>query len=217
MESLIRKGLEFPDSVAAFSGYTRRSHFRQIRHGSPRSRYDQHPNLYYLLSGTESLPDDEIVDVVQGFTGVLIRPRYFHYVDFLSLVKNITDRQNDSLMWKADDYIISGYLEQQNITRRVVVGGSPPNLNKGAAGKDNLGSGMHRQAMSTAFDLQHRLDIWQNYNFVNYTSLSQHQQDLVDCEAGHSWACKKVTGGGNASSRINRPEDVTKILDELLL
>lgn len=147
--------------------------------------------------------------------GVLVRPHFFHPVqDFIRLVQNVTDRSQDRLLWKSDDYIISAYLEQQNVTRRAVVGGVPPNMNANAAGTDNLGKGMHRQVMHAAYELQHRLDIWHNLTFVNYMSLGQHPKDLIDCEAGDSKACKKVS---SISAPITTSADATKILDKLLL
>jgi len=215
VRTLVRKGIQYPDSVVAFSGCNLRSHFRQIKHKFPRSLYDRHPNLYYATSGTQSLPEDEIVDVVQGFTGVLIRPHFFNFEEFLSLVENVTDRQHENLIWKSDDYIISGYLEQQNVTRRIVLGGVLPNVNENAATIDNLSRKMHRQVMLAAYDLQHRLNIWRNFAFVNYMSLSSQQKDLVDCEAGYLSYCKKITRDGK--EHINTLADATKILDKLLL
>jgi len=206
IQNLVQKGLEYPDSAIGFNGCNLRSHFRQVSHRFPKAKYDRHPNLYYITSGTKSLRKDEIVDVVQGFTGVLIRPQFFDLQEFLSLVENVTTKDD---IWKADDFIVSGYLEYRNITRRVVLGGMIPILNQEAAGKDNVGRGMYRQITQAAYDLQDRLGIWRNLIFVDYMSMTPHQKDLMDCEAGHKTQCKKVG--------MRRGPNVTLVLDESLL
>lgn len=207
VHNLVHKGLEYPDSLIGFSGCKLRSHFRQINHKFPRLRYDRHPNLYYQLSGTESLQGgDEIVDVVQGFAGVLIRPSFFEWQSFLDLVRTVTVGHDT---WKSGDFIISAYLEYRNVTRRIVEGGVVPTINGMAARKDNLGRTMHRQAMQAAYDLSGRLGIWSEYSFVNYLSLTPNQKDLLDCEAGHSTYCQKA---GSVTQT-----NATKALDKALL
>lgn len=224
VRTLVTKGLEYPDSVVALSGCTLKSHFRQIKHQFPRSIYDTHPNLYYRLSGTDSLPNDEVVDIVQGFAGVLVRPPFFDLAEFIDLVKAIT-LEGD--IWKADDYIISAHLEHRNITRQLVVGHVVPTIHKEAATKDNVGNRMHRQTMQAAFALRNRLDIWSGYDFVDYLSLDKYSKDLMDCEAsgGGGVSCKRAAAASDNSThqtsgdtiRAMPREKATKLLDAKLL
>ena len=228
VKTLVTKSFEYPDSVIALSGAKLKSHFRQITHRFPRGRYDKHPNLYYLLSGSESLLNDEIVDVVQGFAGVLVSPSFFDIPTIFELVKTVTRKED---IWKADDFIISAYLEYAQIPKRVVASQTLSTFYKPAAKTDNLGNGMHRQAMQAAHDLQSRLKIWQEHTFVNYVSLEAYWRDLMDCEAGHPSGCKGaesalkynaiipttiINGNHTQPQKITR-QTSTKILDDYLL
>lgn len=229
VRTLVDKSVEYPDSVVALSGCTLKSNFRQISHNFPRGRYDKHPNLYYPLSGTQSLPEDEVVDIVQGFAGVLIQPSFFDIPYFLELVRAVT-RHHD--IWKADDYIVSGYLATLNITRRLVVGHVVPEINKKCATKDNVATHMYRQVMQAAFELRRRLGIWIEHDFVDYLSLDSYWKDLIDCEAGHSAHCQKaansarnpnVVANGIANGHAAKPKravtrgEATTLLDAYLL
>ena len=189
VRTLMTKGLEYPDSLVALSGCTLKSHFRQITHQFPRELYDKHPNLYYRLSGTESLPSDEVVDIVQGFAGVLVRPAFFDVAEFWEFVENVTLESN---IWRSDDFIISAYLEHRNVTKWLVVGEAVHTIHKKAATKDNLGNGMHRNAMQAAYHLRSKQGVWSKFDFVDYRSLEERWRDLVDCEAGHDSYCKKA-------------------------
>jgi len=228
VKTLVTKSFEYPDSVIALSGAKLKSHFRQIAHRFPRKRYDKHPNLYFVLSGSESLLKDEIVDVVQGFAGVLVVPSFFDIPTFFELVQTVTRKAD---IWKADDFIISGYLEYAQISKRVVASQTLSTFHKPAAKTDNLGNGMHRQTMMAAHDLQSRLKIWQEHTFVNYLSLEAYWRDLMDCEAGHPSSCKRaenilkynatisttiIDGNHTKPQKITR-QSSTKILDDYFL
>ena len=71
--------------------------------------------------------------------------------------------------------------------------------------KDNVGRFMHHQVTQAAYDLQGRLGIWKDFTFMDYVSLTPHQKDLVDCEAGHQQYCKKsgVDGRGGATQALD--------------
>ena len=221
VKTLVEKSEEYPDSVVALSGCTLRSHFRQIAHRFPRQKFDKHPNLYFVLSGSESLTNDETVDVVQGFAGVLVKSSFFDVAEFAELVRNVT-RVHD--VWKADDFIISGYLEHRKVPKRVVVSDALSTIHKSAATKDNLGTGMHRQTMQAAHELQSRLKIWSQLEFVDYLSLEEYWRDLMDCEAGHKSGCQRAAEARNSVQQDNstRGEAITrhhatKLLDDYLL
>ncbi len=222
VKTLVEKSEEYPDSVVALSGCTLRSHFRQIAHRFPRQKFDKHPNLYFVLSGSESLTNDETVDVVQGFAGVLVKPSFFDVAQFTELVRSVT-RIHD--VWKADDYIISGYLEHRKVPKTVVVSDALSTIHKSAATKDNLGTGMHRQTMQAAHELQSRLKIWSPHEFVDYLSLEEYWRDLMDCEAGHKRGCQRAEETRNnvhQQDNSTRGEVITrhyatKLLDDYLL
>jgi len=207
---LVLKGMEYPDSVVAFSGCTLRSNFRQVAHQFPRTLYDQHPNLYFQTSGTDSLLEDEIVDIVQGFMGVLVRPHFFDWDEFNSFVQNVTLHHDE---WMSDDFITSGYLEYRNVTKRIVLGGNPLTVNEKAAETDNVSRHMSHYVTQTAFGLQSRLGIWQNYTFLDYISMTPYQKSLMDCEGALGIAgteeCDKVDS--------KHVENVTRVLDDHVL
>jgi hypothetical protein len=216
VRTLVDKSEEYPNNATvALSGCSLRSHFRQISHKFPRMEYDKHPNLYYPLSGSPSLPEDEEVDIVQGFSGVLVQPRFFDMSTFLSLVQTVT-RHHD--IWKADDFIISAYLASRNITMHLVTSNVSFKINADSANVDNLGRTMHRQAMQAAHDLKQRLGIWKEHKFIDYLSLDPSWKNLIDCEAGHSAHCKGMglSSTQNISRRVTQKE-ATQLLDSHFL
>lgn len=212
VRALVNKSEEYPNATVAFSGCSLRSHFRQISHKFPRKEYDKHPNLYYPLSGSPSLPEDEMVDIVQGFSGVLVQPQFFDMSNFLSLVQAVT-RHHD--VWKADDFIISGYLASRNIMRHLVTSDIGFKINSDSANVDNVGRAMHRQVMQAAHDLKQRLGIWTEHEFVDYLSLDPLWKDLIDCEAGHSAHCEAMglSSTRNISRHVVTQKEATQLLD----
>jgi len=200
IQNLVKKGNEYPDAVVAFSGTTLRSNFRQIAYKDP-ELMDRHPYLFYFISEIPPFRSDMRVDIVQGFTGVLIRPRYFDFAEFLAFVQEFTKSNdviaggklgigNRGLVWKADDFIISAYLEYRNVTRFLVSGGGFPDINKRASKTNALNKMMHLQAMEASTYLQKKLNIWKNYTFFDIWSSPPELLDLINCESGNKVYCK---------------------------
>lgn len=210
VRNLAQKSEEHTHAAIGFSGTRLRSNFRQIAWRD--AKHDRHPFLFYPISGTPTFSgQDTPVDILQGFTGVLVRPRFFHVPTFLRLVQDATLVQS---VWKSDDFIISGYLESRGIRRILVAGGTFPKLNARPARTDDLGRTMHIQAMEAAYYLQSKLNIWKNFTFVDFASLSEDQVRLVQCEAGG--LCESALKRGRPSG-ISLREQATRQLDKALL
>ena len=186
VRTLVTKGREYPYSLVALSGCTLRSQFRQINHHFPRELYDKHSNLCYRLSGTESLPRDERVDIVEGLAGVLVRPAFFDVAEFWEFVKHDTLEGNS---WRSDDFIISAYLEHRNITKWLVERAAVHTIHTPAATLDNLGNGRHQHVMQAAYPLRSTLGVGSQFDLEDYRSLDEHWRDLIDCEADHTSYC----------------------------
>ena len=182
VSNLYIKAAEFEDSAIALNGATLKDYFRQIKHTNPEA--DQHPNLFFQTSGTDSFYGEASIDIVQGFAGVCVQRRFFDIPSLKEFVKDLPDGVR-----KSDDFIISAHLEWRNITRMIVSGGSMPNINPVASKIDRLSTYMHDNAMDAAYFLQQKLGIWNNKKFLNRDALSQDERDGIDCEAGHEKHC----------------------------
>lgn len=83
VEILVQKDDQYPNDVVALSGGNLRSHFRQISRHCP--THNRHPLLYYYMGGIDS-HGDQVVDIVQGFMGVLVRLSFPSSVDWPGIV-----------------------------------------------------------------------------------------------------------------------------------
>lgn len=201
------KSEEYPDCAVALSGAKLRSHFRQIGHTDPRK--DHHPYLFYRVGGIDSA-GDQIVDIVQGFMGVLVRLSFFNVTEFVSMAAN---KSTPGAVRRSDDFAICGYLEYRGVRRRCVDGGLKPVLNAVAARTDNLGRSMNRNAMGAASYLQAQWGIWKNYTFCDFDHLPESTQRLIDCEARRTQFCPPSVIQDDPSATR---QTVTKLLDQLL-
>lgn len=206
VESLSKASDRHPDSAVAFSGARLRDRFRQIRHTD--ARLDVHPNLYFYVGGLDAKSDMK-VDIVQGFMGVVVRPRFF---DVDELANFAADENLPSAVRKSDDWIISSYLESVGVDRELVVPhdellDNTPVMNEAVSTVDALSSqGMHENAMFTAAYVRDRLGIWRNRTFENVTAFDRYRMDLLYCEA--AWR-------GRCPDGVTR-SDSTGLLDGLL-
>ncbi len=208
VESLLQASEKYPDSAVAFSGCKLRSNFRQIAHSDVNK--NRHPNLYFWLGGFDS-HRDRVVDLVQGFTGVLVKLGFFNVSEFVDFA---TDEKMPSYARKSDDIVISGYLESRNVTKVVTslqgnwsFEGNSVKLNTIASSTDALSSqGMHQNAMMTTLYMQRRFRIWRNFTFYNVSEFSEEVMKLLNCEAGGKFRCPGVSKAA-----------ATKQLDKLLL
>ncbi|CAB9500611.1 expressed unknown protein [Seminavis robusta] len=206
VEILANKSQSYPDSVVALSGAKLRSRFRQIGHSSPEK--DRHPFIYYKLGGVDSF-GDPLVDLTQGFMGVLVRLSFFDVPEFVRMAGN---KSVPDGVRRSDDYVICGYLEKRNIPRRLVDGGLVPQSHQVSSKIGNLGKTMNRNAMTAAYYLQTNWGIWQSYQFEPYLDLPKDTRDLMDCEARHAQYCPpKVKKNGRIQYSL-----VTEMLDDLL-
>lgn len=205
VQLLTSKSRQYPHDAVALSGSHLRSNFRQIGHTDERK--NRHPNLFFHMGGVDSF-DEEPVDIVQGFMGVLVRLSFFHVAEFLQLAQN---KSVPGGLRRSDDFAISGYLERRNVTRRVVNGGRLLPVSNAKPSKiNNLGKHMHQNAMTAARYLQKEWGIWQNYTFVDYTNLSSKIQDMIECESGRVQQCpKNITKGEKVSLLLDRLLNVT--------
>ena len=216
IENLVLKSWVYPDAAIGFSGTKLRSNFRQIKHRNLKD--DRHPNLFYPLSGTKTFQHDVRVDILQGFAGVVIRPRFFDYPEFLKFVQDAT-QQSSGLVWKADDFIIGAYLEYRNVPRWIVSGGTNPVINKVPSETQPLHKMMHLQTLEAVFYLQQTLKIWKNLTFVDILSQPSEIVNLINCEAsGNRLFCGKdpqlanYTGAAlmrEATRRIDKALSIT--------
>lgn len=203
IQSLILASELHEQSAIAFSGAKLRSNFRQIRHSDISK--DCHPNLYFYMGGLDCY-EDRAVDIVQGFMGVVVQPRFFDIDKFLRLVK---DASMPIGVRKSDDWLISSHLEMRNITRILVTPhdtklDNTPQFNTIASKTNALSSdGMHENAMLTAVYLQERLEIWNDYTFTNVSTFSHELRELVYCEAGWRNRCPKGQDRNSATTKIN--------------
>lgn len=172
IEQLVRKSNHYHNACVAFSGAKLRSHFRQIGHSN--EERDRHPFLYYRLGGVDS-HNDTVVDIVQGFAGVVVRLGFFGS-NFYQYIQ-----ETDSFH---DDFVISAYLASRNVTKLLVTGGVYPNIYRVAAERNAISNrGMHRNAMIAAKYLQERLGVWKEFEFVPYESLTDQVKHMIDREA----------------------------------
>ena len=222
IQLLASKSDQYPDSVVALSGANLRSHFRQIGHSNPRK--NRHPYLYYYLGGVDRF-GDPLVDIVQGFMGVMVRLSFFdpnvsEFVDMATKVvvgnnNNKTTVRVPDAVRRSDDFVICGYLEYRGVPRRCVDGGGlKPVTNPVPSQIGNLGKTMNRNAMGAVTYLQSQWNIWQNYSFVNLETLPENIQQLIDCEAGRAESCPIQVK--DASGKLQMWK-VTELLDGLLL
>lgn len=208
VESLSKAADRHPDSAVAFSGARLRDRFRQIRHTDP--ELDVHPNLYFYAGGLDA-KSDKRVDIVQGFMGVVVRPRFFDVDDFVNLA---AEENLPSAVRKSDDWIVSSYLESVGVDRMLVVPhdeslDNTPVMNEAASIVDALSSqGMHENAMFTAAYFKARFGIWQNRTLENVTAFDRKMMDLLYCEASWGWRGRCPDGVSRADS--------TGLLDGLL-
>lgn len=208
VEVLAQKSAEFPNDVVALSGALLRSNFRQIGHTDPNK--DRHPYLFYRLGGIDSF-GNPFVDIVQGFMGVLVRLSFFNVTEFMQLAGN---KSVPDGVRRSDDFVICGYLESRNVTRRLVDGGFTPQSNPQSSTISNLGKTMHVNAMVATSYLQSHWGIWRHHQFVPYENLNEQTRDLIDCEAHHEQQCPK----NELRSANGRPlfANVTRLLDQIL-
>lgn len=182
---LVDGSLQHPNSVVALSGAKWRSNFRQIKHSH--TKYNRFPNLFFHISGDATYPGLLSVDLIQGFTGVCVQPTMIH----LPLVYQILrDPDLPSAVIKADDLLLSAMMEVNNVTRWIVPGG--PGFIKIleiSKVKALSSAGMHRNHIETAYYLQQRLNIWKNYDFLDFSKLTPEQLQALDCEASHAQDC----------------------------
>ena len=207
VELLASKSDEYPNDVVALSGGNLTSHFRQIGHSDPHHKSNRHPYLYYWVGGVDS-QGDPIVDIVQGFMGVVVRLSFFHVHEFVSLAGNASFPEG---VRRLDDFVICGYLESRNITRRCVDGGLVPHPNPTPSRIGNLGKTMHRNAMIAASFLQREWGIWSQYTFEPYEQLSERIRNLIDCEARHAHCCPDDVKDAQGKPIYSK---VTKLLDD---
>lgn len=201
VRNLVRKSIEYPNAAVAFSGCKLRSNFRQVSHWSRSG--DRHPNLFFPVSGTETFDGEAKVDIVQGFTGVLIRPSFFDFDELLRLA--VETATEGSTVWKSDDVILSAYMEHRNVTRMLVDGGTFPVLNKKAAVTNRLSEFMNLHIVEAVYYLQQRLGIWRDYTFLNMDELSDEVIDLMKCEAVNK----------HCDAKLKR-DDAAKKLEDIL-
>jgi hypothetical protein len=176
---LSNKSLQYPDHAVAWSGAVLRDYFRQIGHTELHRNH--HPILFMQMSDTPSFFGEEAIDLAQGFCGVLVKPRFFNLPELESLL------QSDDLplgVFKSDDFILSAHLAQQNITIKLVHGGTVPQLNEESSSIDKLSLYMYNNAMEAAYYLQGKLHVWNNYRFLNPSQLTEKEQDAIHCENG---------------------------------
>eukprot|EP00569_Conticribra_weissflogii_P011766 CAMPEP_0171387390 /NCGR_PEP_ID=MMETSP0879-20121228/39975_1 /TAXON_ID=67004 /ORGANISM="Thalassiosira weissflogii, Strain CCMP1336" /LENGTH=360 /DNA_ID=CAMNT_0011899715 /DNA_START=214 /DNA_END=1294 /DNA_ORIENTATION=+ len=182
VESLVKASNKYPERAVAFSGCKLRSFGVQASFAFPSNcnsdiNKNRHPNLYFWLGGFDS-HRDRIVDIVQGFTGVLIKIKFFNVSEFVDFV---TDKELPSYARKSDDIVISGYLDSRNVKKVVIplqgnwsAGKNSPKLNTIASSTDALSSqGMHQNAMMTTLYMQRHFRIWQNFTFYNVSQFSE--------------------------------------------
>jgi len=165
IEALYNKSIQYPDEVVAFSGSRLRSNFSKIGHTDPNK--DRFPYLFFQISGHRTFYGEKPVDIVQGFLGVIVQPRFFDLAALSTLVGEDVPRG----VRNSDDFVLSAHFEARNITRRIVSGLEYFRLHDKAAQTDRLSANMQNNAMEAASYLQRSLGIWQDYSFAKCITL----------------------------------------------
>ena len=229
VETLYKKSLEYNDKVVvAFSGAQLHSKFRQICHSNPSLINVRHCLYYHGPVQWNEDSSDIKVDVVQGFAGVFLPSLdMFNVSEFTQMLGISTTQQPAAynfktnmttstswpsslprIVYSADDYLISGYLEYRNISKYVVTGGVYPKLIKESASQNALSNGMHNKVIATSYILQQTWNIWNQHTFINPYNLTKRQQQLIDCEANNRDACPPGMSKENVSQLLDKELNV---------
>jgi hypothetical protein len=176
-------------AVVALSGGRLRNNFRQIKHSN--RNYDKAPNLYMEVSWDLAAPQQ--VDIVQGFTGVCLHAKD-GWKWLPSIYSVLQDSEHDTGVPKAvlqsDDVLLSAIMEEYNETRWVVPGMAHIVKATNSSKVAPLSSkGMHSNLIEATYYLQQQLGIWNNYELLDWSTLTLEQRHAIDCEAKHAQDC----------------------------
>ncbi len=187
IELLADGSRDHPESVVALSGAKLRSDFRQVRFYGP-AELDKFPNLYVTTGNTGDAVD---VDIVQGLMGLALSSTTVNRHQLLSLVQDETLPQT---VLELDGIFLSAMMEELNVTRVVVKGGS--GLVTFVSNSTDLPDetmtvppGNQIQWMEATHHLQQKWNIWKDYHLLNPSLFTPSQIDGILCEAAHTPDC----------------------------
>ena len=192
ISSLVQGSLKEPDAVLSGVGATWRSNFRQVKVGvqSSSSAMDKFPNI--VLHSTSVIAKSE--DVLDSSTGIIFREGLL-IPKLPTLSQNLNDLLVDVSSWSLDamlleseteDIVWSALLATVNVTRRIVPMGNNA-LNRAGNSTAHAYSSSHW--MAAAFQLQQRWNVWQQYTFLDWSSLTTDQKNDIECEGLFDQEC----------------------------
>jgi hypothetical protein len=178
-------------AVVALSGGRLRNKFRQIKHSN--RNYDKAPNLYMEVSW-DNLAKPQPVDIVQGFTGVCLHAQ--DGWNWLPSIYSVLLRNSDNnvvvpkAVLQSDDVLLSAVMERFNSTRWVVPGmAHRVQVNTNSSQVAPLSKGMHSNLIEATYYLQQQWGIWNNYELLDWSTLTPEQLEAIHCEAKHVQDC----------------------------
>ena len=191
ISSLVQGSIKEPDAVLSGVGAIWRSNFRQVKVAvQSSSSLDKFPNIALLTTNVMSRSED----VLDSSTGIIFREGLLiPTLPALSqklhdLLLDVSSRSFDSMLLEpeAEDVVWSALLEAVNVTRRIVpMGHYAPNSARNTTTRAYLSG----HWMAAAFQLQQRWKVWQQYTFLDWSSLTSDQKNDIACEGFFDQEC----------------------------
>jgi hypothetical protein len=174
LQSLVEASRQYPDAVVATSGVAHfRNHFRQVTWDAKKDKF---PNLW-LQQQHKQQQQAEIV------TGAVCLP--VGLIDLTPLPQLVRDAP--AVTRPSEEIFMSALMEAQNITRWIVPSTTSTTTSANATSLETWVDA--KQWMKMTYHLQHTLDIWKEYQFLNPSKLTPAQWEAINCEAAHEQDC----------------------------
>jgi hypothetical protein len=211
VQGLVDASLQTPNAVVAKSGGKLRSKFRQIKDSD--LKYDKPPNLFMQVSGTPSFPGHMLsVDIVQGFAGVCLPAKLLNTE---AIYQVLQDPSVPTAVVESDDVLVSAVMQAQNITKWIVPGRRGYIKFTNSSKVSSLTDGMHQHLIQSTHYLQQRLDIWKQFDLLDWSKLTQAQVEAIDCEAAHEQDCDSSDEEGVCLPNTKDCPEAVAVLQDL--
>jgi hypothetical protein len=126
------------------------------------------------------------VDIVQSFAGVCLPAKLLNTE---AIYEVLQDPSVPTAVVQSDDVLLSAVMQAQNITKWIVPGRRGYIKFTNSSKVSSLADGMHQHLIQSTHYLQQRLDIWKQFDLLDWSKLTKAQVEAIDCEAAHEQDC----------------------------